>query len=148
MATWNINVEAVEGPATSTTGNIPQWADASGDELTDGIGTSTGGNESADGGKAVIFKPSGQVHGSCGMVAGVYGTSSGAGAGVRGESTVGPGGYFIGNSSGGAIRVDQETTGQDIALFENSADGTNMVVGADGTLTWSDAAGSAGTTAN
>ena len=69
MATWNINVEAVEGPATSTTGNIPQWADTSGDELTDGIGTSTGGNESADGGKAVIFKPSGQVHGSCSMVA-------------------------------------------------------------------------------
>ena len=148
MATWNINVEAVEGPATSTTGNIPQWADASGDELTDGIGTSTGGNESADGGKAVIFKPSGQVHGSCGMVAGVYGTSSGAGAGVRGESTVGYGGYFKGNSAGGAIRVDQETTGQDIATFENSADGTNMVIGADGTLTWSDAAGSAGTTAN
>ncbi|HPJ53819.1 MAG TPA: hypothetical protein PLF80_12870 [Flavobacteriales bacterium] len=44
--------------------------------------------------------------------------------------------------------MDQETTGQDIATFENSADGTNMVIGADGTLTWSDAAGSAGTTAN
>lgn len=148
MATWNVNVDAVEGPATSTVGNIPQWGDTAGDELTDGIGTSTGGNESSDGGKAVIFKASGQVHGSCGLVAGIYGTSSGAGAGVKGESTVGPGGVFVGNSADGALQVDQETTGQQIAVFQNSADGTNVVIGADGGLAWSDAAGSAGTTAN
>ena len=148
MATWNINVEAVEGPATSTTGNIPQWADTSGDTLATGLATSEGGNESADGGKVVLFKTSGQIHGSCGLVAGVYGTSSGAGDGVKGESAAGIGGYFIGNSSDGAIRVDQETTGHDIASFSNTADGSAMVIGADGTLTWSDAAGSAGTTAN
>lgn len=138
----------VSGPGSSTDGYIPTWDGTGGDTLATGLATSEGGNESADGGKVVLFKTSGQIHGSCGLVAGVYGTSSGAGAGVKGESTVGPGGYFIGNSADGAIRVDQETTGQDIALFENSADGTNVVIGADGTLSWSDAAGSAGTTAN
>ena len=124
----------VVGPASATDSAFAKYDGTTGKLLKDGVTGSTGGNETADAGKVAIYGASGQLHGSCGLIAGVYGTSSGAGAGVKGDSDAGPGGEFIGNGSGGALTVDQETSSNDIASFQNSADGTSIVFDATGSI--------------
>ena len=147
MATWNINVEAVEGPATSTTGNIPQWADTSGDVLNDGLGVSDGSDDTNKGklvkydanGVLRAFASTGSSHGA--YLSGDSGVTrmivmcSGAAVGVR---------IFAADTYG--ISVEQIGSTTTLARFAGSRG--QLYINQDGSLSWTSAAGSAGTTAN
>ena len=162
----------VQGPASSTNNNIPQWDGTTGKLLKDGLGTSTGGNEATDSGKVLTFNTQGQIQGSAAgsALAAVKGTASSSSYAVHGEAASGIGVY--GQSSSGPGVAADSVTGKAISavtlgptepvmLVKNANaantaplaefhrnDNTGLHVLNDGGLNWDTATGAQTTASN
>lgn len=84
----------VVGPASSTTGHVPQYANGTGKLLSTGLDTSLGGNGPSDSTKLAQFNANGGLLASVATAPAIQGTYTGGSAtsaGVRGIATAGIG---------------------------------------------------------
>lgn len=142
------------GPASSVDGHIPQFDGTTGKLLKDGIATSTGGNDTADSGKVVIFNSEGQVRGSVlnSSTAAIWGDSHGSGYG--GLFTGGAGTTKLATpvaaveAASTSLVIDATRITSGTVLHVGALSGTGLDIDDTGKLAWTNPAGAQGTATN